>query len=418
MDTSYSTESSMEEEYDNSGRVENAPQLIDDYISDAVDYRNQVAELADFDQSYGPNKRNRMDIFWPGKDRDVPITMFIHGGYWQRLDRSAFSHLAKGLNAHGVAVAMPSYTLCPETSISGIIDEMRRACITLWKTYRRPITVFGHSAGGHLAACMLASKWNLIHHTLPEDLVMSALSISGVFELAPLIGTSHNVALKLNAEQAHQASPCNWIIEPGQRFDAWVGSEESGEFIRQSHSQAERWHMMGAVTKFQKIDNANHFTAVDQLTDPQSPMVKRLLELIVPKAAPTLADLPEINLATMSHAPDNSAVSEDAYAKSNTGDELQEQSTDKAELPTGEISETPAVAKDQPGDDLTLIKGIGKVLQVRLNDLGITTFARIAALGEAEITSIDKTLNFKGRIARDKWLEQAKDLLKTSEPVE
>ncbi len=284
----------MEAEYDNSGRVENSSKLLSDYIEHSAEFRSRSAKFADFDQSYGPNIRNKLDLFWPGNsepDKTAPIIMFIHGGYWQRLDRAAFSHMAKGLNAKGIAVAIPSYTLCPDINVSGIIDEIRRACIVLWKTYDRNITVCGHSAGGHLAACMLATNWNRIHNSLPINLVESALSISGVFDLAPLLETSHNNALKLTKEEAKTASPYNWIIEHDLRFDAWVGENESSEFIRQSSSQAQRWRMMGANTRYHEIPGANHFTAIAPLTDANSLLVKRLLELMQPVQATTLDNL-------------------------------------------------------------------------------------------------------------------------------
>ena len=55
------------------------------------------------------------------------MVVFIHGGYWQALDGSFFSHLAAGLNAHGVSVAIPSYDLCPQVSVGDIIAQMRDA---------------------------------------------------------------------------------------------------------------------------------------------------------------------------------------------------------------------------------------------------------------------------------------------------
>lgn len=65
---------------------------------------------------------------------------------------------------------------------------------------------------------------------------------------------------------------------------------------------------------------------------------------------------------------------------------------------------------DKP-DDLTKIKGIGKVLSQKLNDQGITTFAQIAAFSQADIDKINKVLDFPGRIEREKWVEQAKGFL-------
>ena len=61
-------------------------------------------------------------------------------------------------------------------------------------------------------------------------------------------------------------------------------------------------------------------------------------------------------------------------------------------------------------DDLKLISGVGPVLERKLNELGITQYAQVAAFTDAEVESVDAVLNFKGRIARDNWKGQAKAL--------
>jgi len=65
-------------------------------------------------------------------------------------------------------------------------------------------------------------------------------------------------------------------------------------------------------------------------------------------------------------------------------------------------------------DNLTEIKGVGEELQKRLNKLGVTQFAQIANLSDDEITQIDEVLNFKGRIERDDWVSQSRDLMASS----
>lgn len=66
------------------------------------------------------------------------------------------------------------------------------------------------------------------------------------------------------------------------------------------------------------------------------------------------------------------------------------------------------------GDDLTKISGVGPVIVGKLADAGITTFAQIAAFTADDIASVDEKLNFKGRIERDNWIEQAKSFLADS----
>lgn len=269
-------------EYDNSGRVPDSAELIDTYLIDSMFYREQRAELCDLDKRYGQGERNRLDMFWPdnGMRDETSIVMFIHGGYWQRLDRLSFSHMASGLNANGIAVALPSYTLCPQITVSGIINEMRRACILLYQTYKRTIVTVGHSAGGHLSACMMATDWAAIHPDLPDDLVTSGMGISGLYQLAPLLQTPINDALQLDEETAQSSSPQFWLPEGLHRFEAWVGEEESNEYHRQSRELAERWSLLGTPTTYVSVEEKNHFTVIDPMTRADSAMVQRIVELV------------------------------------------------------------------------------------------------------------------------------------------
>ncbi|MEM8749636.1 MAG: alpha/beta hydrolase [Pseudomonadota bacterium] len=267
-------------EYDNSGRVENSDQLIDAYIDDAANFRETEGLIAEYGLVYGPKPRNQMDIFWPDEERNQNIVLFIHGGYWQRMDRSSFSHMAQGLLGQNLAVAMPSYSLCPDISVEGIINEMRRACLVLYQTYKHKLTVVGHSAGGHLAACLMATDWLKIHPALPDDLVTAGMGISGLYDLQPLIQTPINDALGMDLEHAKKSSPIDWMPDGLHRFEAWVGEDESNEYHRQSRELATRWSMLGTPTSYISVTDANHFTIINQLTEADSAMVEMIVELV------------------------------------------------------------------------------------------------------------------------------------------
>lgn len=71
----------------------------------------------------------------------------------------------------------------------------------------------------------------------------------------------------------------------------------------------------------------------------------------------------------------------------------------------------PAPAADGAADDLTRLKGVGPKLAARLNELGITRLAQLAALDAAAAQALDAQLgNFQGRMTRDRWIEQARFL--------
>jgi arylformamidase len=261
-----------EAEYNNRARVPEHPSLMAGWVRDAAAYRERHPPRV---LAYGPGERNRIDLF-PG-DSNGPIVVFIHGGYWQALDSSSFSHCARGLNAHGISVAVPTYDLCPAVTVADIIAQMRTVSRELAKL-GHPLVVTGHSAGGHLAACMLATDWTAVDASLPKDMVRAAYAISGLFDLPPLVGTSINKALRLDAASAKAASPLFWAPPTRGSLDAVVGSNESAEYFRQSRTIAEVWGSRIA-TRFGTVADANHFTAIAPLADPNSPMVLRLKEL-------------------------------------------------------------------------------------------------------------------------------------------
>ena len=262
-----------EVEYNNRARVPENPAIIAGWSRDAAAYRETHPPKA---IAYGVGERHRIDLFSGGDTGSIVV--FIHGGYWQALDGSFFSHLATGLNAHGIDVAVPSYDLCPAVSIADIIGEMRSAMRELAKL-GRPLVASGHSAGGHLAACMLATDWRALDASLPADLVTSAYAISGLFDLLPLVKTSINTALKLDDVSAKEASPLFWPSPARGTLDAVVGGDESAEYFRQSRSIVDAWSAAGIATQFATIPNVNHFTAIAPLADRNSPMTLRLKQL-------------------------------------------------------------------------------------------------------------------------------------------
>ncbi|MBA4804849.1 MAG: alpha/beta hydrolase [Brevundimonas sp.] len=221
--------------------------------------------------AYGSGPREVIDLFSAGDD--APVAVFLHGGYWQALDKDWFSGLAPALLAHGVGLAIPSYDLAPAVRLGRILSQVRAAVDAVRaRTGRRPV-VFGHSAGGHMAACMLS-----------EGRASAAAAISGVFDLAPLIPTSLNDALRLDEMEAAALSPVHWPVPDGSTpggttLDCLVGAGESSEFLRQSRMMADLWGARGVETRFEALPGLNHFTVLDPLFDPDSALVRRIVEL-------------------------------------------------------------------------------------------------------------------------------------------
>jgi len=269
-----------EVEYNNRARVPEHPQIFERWTRDGAAYRDEASKegRAELGLKYGPSPRQIVDLFKP-RGGNGPLALFIHGGYWRSLEPSMFSQMARGMNAHGVSVAVSGYDLCPQVSIGQIIEQTQQACLYLWKKLGRRVMVTGHSAGGHLAACMVATDWKKLDASAPADLVLAGYATSGLYDLEPLTHLSSNSDFKLDAAGARRISPLFWPVARGRVLDAVVGALESSEFLRQSKIIADGWRDKGVETRYEAAPGLNHFTICDPMTDANSAMTKRLVEL-------------------------------------------------------------------------------------------------------------------------------------------
>src|SRR5262249_37143147 len=119
-----------EAQYNNRQRVPEYAEIAERWSMLAAAYR--LAAAAGMHRPCGTRERQRYDIFH-AKGDDPPLVVYIHGGYWQRGDRKDYSFVARGLNANGISVAIPSYTLCPAVSVMEIGDEIQQCLAALWR---------------------------------------------------------------------------------------------------------------------------------------------------------------------------------------------------------------------------------------------------------------------------------------------
>lgn len=246
------------------------------WVEPAAAWRQELAAsgCAQLDISYGERERNRFDLFLP-RAKPLGLVVYVHGGFWLRLDKSYWSHLARGAVEHGFAVAMPGYTLCPEVRISDITAEVGRAITAAAELVAGPIRLTGHSAGGHLATRMISATSPLAAEV--RSRIVNTVSISGVHDLRPMMKTAMNETLKLDEDEAAAESPA--LLEPmrGARLTCWVGAAERSEFVRQNALLANVWRGLGAATAAYEEPDRHHFNVIDGLADPEHALTRTLL---------------------------------------------------------------------------------------------------------------------------------------------
>ena len=255
----------------------------------AVDSQSARQQLpCQLDVAYGEQPGETLDIFPPNgvsQGKGVPVLVFIHGGYWRSLDKADHSFLAPVFTQAGACVVVLNYALCPAVTIPDIARQMIKALAWTWRHIAAHggdparITVAGHSAGGHLAAMLLAHDWAARTPDFPKTLVKNALSISGLYDLEPIRQTPCLQDLHLTPEQVRQASPV-WLPRPTQgTLYSVSGGDESEEFLRQNRLIQQAWGAK-TVPVCESLPGLNHFSILEMLTDPSHRLHQLALELL------------------------------------------------------------------------------------------------------------------------------------------
>jgi acetyl esterase/lipase len=246
------------------------------WVEPAKLYREsmQAAGRAKLGIAYGDKSRNRFDLFLP-EGKPVGLVVYVHGGFWIRLDNSYASHFANGAVRRGYAVAMPGYTPAPENRIAEITAEVGKAIEVAAGMIDGPIRLTGHSVGGHLATRMITTTSPLPETVLKR--IVKTVSISGVHDLRPIMNTKMNEQQRIDREEAYAESPALLEPLPGARLTCWVGATERSEFLRQNALLANIWKGLGAETEAVEEPDRHHFNILEGLADPDHPLVQALL---------------------------------------------------------------------------------------------------------------------------------------------
>lgn len=253
----------LDDAYANAAYIPGADAYPDKWAHAAAAFRDTT--LCEVDLPYGETPRQHFDLFHPAR-LARGLIVFVHGGYWLRFDKSFWSHLAAGPLAHGWAVAMPSYDLCPDVRITEIGDQIAAAISVAAARVPGPIRLTGHSAGGQLVAQMtaprLGARW--------QDRLEKVVPISPVADLAPLMQTSMNADLRIDADEALVQSPVH-LPAPRVPVMVWVGADERPVFLEQAQALTDAWGCAQVVE-----EGLHHFNVVEGLADADSGLTRTL----------------------------------------------------------------------------------------------------------------------------------------------
>lgn len=235
------------------------------------DLRYGAQARAVLDYFAAPTALNHAPSHNPDPRQRPGLLVFIHGGYWQELSKNESAFLAPAWHQAGFAHAVLGYTLAPEASVG----EMVAQCVAAlrWLHARAQalgfdpgrIVVAGSSAGAYLAAaCAQQLSQAAQTSNAPGPRLKGLVLMSGIYDLAPLIGTSINDALGLNATSAAALDLSATATRLPPALVLW-GEVETQAFKQQSLAFAAQLRRNNTTCQTLEVRARNHFDVVHEL---------------------------------------------------------------------------------------------------------------------------------------------------------
>lgn len=237
--------------------------IVADIVARSATTRATLPMTADV--AYGRGKAERLDLFFPSDRRgNLPVHIFIHGGYWRMFSRSDYSHVAQTVTKAGAIAVILDYALMPEVRMAVIIDQVRRAKqwvldnIAGYSGDPGRISVSGHSAGAHLATFLFEMA------PAPSN-IRAAMLLGGLYDLKPLQASFLDPLIGITDDEVAGFTPMTRRHDPETAVTVVVGDQETPPFHQQAASFAAHLREQGARVRDLCLEDRNHMNSVRDL---------------------------------------------------------------------------------------------------------------------------------------------------------
>ncbi|XP_051529332.1 kynurenine formamidase isoform X3 [Myxocyprinus asiaticus] len=237
------------------------------------------------DVPYGDGDGENLDVYVPSSSSpDLPLVIYLHGGYWQFLSKDESGFLAVPLVQKGVVVVAVGYSIAPKGNMDLMVSQVRRSVVSVIQQYSHISGLYlcGHSAGAHLAAMVLSTDWSQ-YDISPQ--IKGAFLVSGIYDLQPILSTYVNEPLKMTEEVALRNSPSRLLSQLQLSSSSChiviaVAQNDSPEFRKQSEEYFKDLESAGLKVSYEDVPNTDHFSIIEQLVDENYHLTKLLLKMM------------------------------------------------------------------------------------------------------------------------------------------
>ncbi|OWO94117.1 esterase [Rhizobium esperanzae] len=230
--------------------------------------------------AYGTGPGETLDIFVPSNaGSDMPIHMFIHGGYWRMFSKEDYSCVAETITGAGAVAAIVDYSLMPGARMDVLVGQVLKAKAFLlahadhFGATAKQFSVSGHSAGAHLATF-------LFHRSPAPSGVVAAFLLGGLYDLEPLQTSFLREEIALSDEEVRRFTPMRHEHDPATRVAIVTGELETDPFKIQANAFRDVLAVQGLEVRASHVAGGDHMSTVRDLAILSTPVAAALRALI------------------------------------------------------------------------------------------------------------------------------------------
>ena len=232
---------------------------------------------------YGSSPLQKLDVFFKKNTFNLPIHIFIHGGYWRALDKSYHTHMAKPFIENDICFFNINYDLCPKVKLTNIRNQIIKCILWIYNNAQKfnanknNIVLSGHSAGAHLASLMLNIDWK--KYGVDNSFLKGVALISGIYETELVLNLNINKEIGLSLAEAKKNNPFRLTPKLIVPTIISYGENEPNLWKKQSINYLNFLNQKGFKCKKISCKNNNHFSLIDTLSDHNHKLVKEMINL-------------------------------------------------------------------------------------------------------------------------------------------
>jgi acetyl esterase/lipase len=225
-------------------------------IFNALVPKDAGSRLAASNIAYGPDPRQRLDIYVPEGQGPFPMIIFTYGGSWDSGSKNDYGFAGRALASRGYVVAIPDYRLVPTVQYPVFVDDIA-AAIDWVNTHAAE---FGGDAERIFAMGHSAGAYNVVQAVLRNNLeakVKAMVTLAGPFDFLPL-DSPKSIAAFSGVTELNETQPINGNLAAAPPILLLHGSADQTVRIRNSQSLYAAWQKASRPAEIKIYDGVSH----------------------------------------------------------------------------------------------------------------------------------------------------------------